>query len=169
MLSLDAEANIRDNQGEVSDYANYFRNTETTAEGASSRGLLARDKGRKGFAIESGASDDLYALYVAGKITAEKAVAIAEGAPSHVEKQALGIRYAENHPADAVVQYMKSLSENHHRPRRMACWTVWIPMRVRHRGGRRRPGLCVDGGVAQRQSGGSGQQHSPPPGRCGQA
>jgi hypothetical protein len=36
----------------------------------------------------------------------------------------------------------------------MACWTVRMPMRVRHRGGRRRPGLCVDGGVVQRQRGG---------------
>ena len=35
-------------------------------------------------------------------------------------------------------------------PRFCACFQVWIPCRVRHRGGRHRPGRCVEGGVVQR-------------------
>lgn len=107
--TLDAEANIRDNQGEVSDYANYFRNSDISKEEASRRGLLSRDKGRKGYAIGSRASDDLYAAFQAGDITADKAAAIADGAPNHPEKQALGIRFAEKHNAAEVQQYMKAL------------------------------------------------------------
>jgi hypothetical protein len=107
---LDAEANILDNQGEVSDYANYFRNSEITEEEASSRGLLYNDKGRKGWALGKYAADDLYAAYVAGEITLSKAVAIADGAPSHAEKQSLGIQYSDKHNADETAEYMKAIS-----------------------------------------------------------
>ena len=67
-------------RGAFLDHANYFRHIDITPEEASSRGLLARDKGRKGFAVGRYASDDLYALYRAGKISESKAAVIADEA-----------------------------------------------------------------------------------------
>ena len=51
--------------------------TGRTAEEASRRGLLSRDKGRKGFAVGARASDNLQAP---GKISPDKAAAVAGGA-----------------------------------------------------------------------------------------
>lgn len=83
-MTLDAEMNIRDGQGTVSDYANYFRNTEVTEEAARARGLLSRAKGQAGWALGKNASTDLYALYRAGKVSEAQAVAIAQAAPTSV-------------------------------------------------------------------------------------
>jgi hypothetical protein len=102
-ITFDAEANIRDGQGSVSDYANYFRNSDITPEEASGRGLLARDKGRKGFAIGRNASDDLYALYRGGKINETRAAAIAEAAPGQPELQGVGIRAANEGASPAEI------------------------------------------------------------------
>ena len=77
VFTLDAEANIRDNQGKVKDYVNYFQNTKTTEEEASGRGLLARDKGRKGFFIGRYAAPNVLSAYQDGKIPAGKAAVIA--------------------------------------------------------------------------------------------
>ena len=95
-ITFDAEANIRDGQGTVGDYANYFRNSDITPEEASSRGLLARDKGRKGYALGQYASDDLYALYRSGKISESKAASIADGAQGNDDLQNVGIRAAQS-------------------------------------------------------------------------
>ncbi|MFA6927259.1 MAG: hypothetical protein WCQ69_09700, partial [Bacteroidales bacterium] len=108
-MTIDAESNIRDGQGRVSDYATYFRNTDITAEEASSRGLLARDKGRKGFILGRAATPDLYAYYRAGKISENKAVAIADAAPGHPELQAIGMERAKTHSADEISQYLKTM------------------------------------------------------------
>ena len=108
-ITFDAESNIRDGQGSVKDYANYFRNTNTDLQEASSRGLLGRDKGRKGFSIGKYASDDLYSVYRDGKINDSKAAAISESAPNNPGVQQVGIRYAEKHNAEETRQYMRSL------------------------------------------------------------
>lgn len=106
---FDAEANIRDGQGKVSDYANYFRQQAgITREEASRRGLLSRKQGRSGFTLGQDASDDLYALYRAKRISEAKAVAIAEAAPGNQGLQALGIQYAASHDADETAQYLKA-------------------------------------------------------------
>jgi len=108
-LTFDAESNIRDNQGSAKDYANYFRHSETTFEEASSRGLLARDKGRAGFDIGKYAGDDLYAVFADGKISEAKAAAIARAAPSNPGLQAVGIEHAKSHTAAETANYMRSV------------------------------------------------------------
>ncbi len=108
-LTFDAESNIRDNQGSAKDYANYFRHSETTFEEASSRGLLARDKGRAGFDIGKFAGDDLYAVFTDGKISEAKAAAIARAAPSNPGLQAVGIEHAKSHTAAETENYLRSV------------------------------------------------------------
>jgi hypothetical protein len=108
-VQLDAESNIRDGQGDVSDYANYFRHSKITSDEASSRGLLARHKGRAGYAIGKNASDDLYALYRAEKIGDAKAAAIATTAPGDQALQQIGIKYAlKGESAAYIVNVMKA-------------------------------------------------------------
>lgn len=90
---LDAELNIRDNQGETSDYANYFRNTpDITEEDAQSRGLLARSKGRAGFRIARDASEDVFALHQSKRLSDAQAEAVAAAAPGNDAAQRLGVR-----------------------------------------------------------------------------
>ena len=80
LARLDAELNIRDEQGSVADYANYFKNSGITKEAADAGGLLARAKGQTGFAIARDASDDVYAAHSASLISDEAARSIAEAA-----------------------------------------------------------------------------------------
>lgn len=106
-MTFDAEANIRDGQGSIKDYANYFRNTNVTKEQASSRGLLARDKGRKGFAIGKFASDALYTLYRNDGIGEGKAAAIAEAGAGDPAAQDLGIKKAKDLSAQELSDYIR--------------------------------------------------------------
>lgn len=108
-MTFDAESNIRDGQGSVRDYGNYFRNTDITEEQASGRGLLARDKGRKGFAIGKYASDGLYALYRNKKIAEAKAATIAAVAEGDERLQDLGILKAKELNAEELANYLRIL------------------------------------------------------------
>jgi hypothetical protein len=107
--TFDAEANIRDGQGSVRDYVNYFRFSDLTREGASSRGLLSRDKGRTGFAIGRYASNGNLSLYLSGQIGEKKAAAIAEAAPNDEGLQALGIKKARALSAEELFSYVSLL------------------------------------------------------------
>jgi hypothetical protein len=91
---LDAELNIRDNQGSIADYANYFRNSGITQEAAQARGLLARGAGKAGFAIARGGGESLFALHQSGRLTDAQAQAIAEAAPGNEGFQRVGIQNA---------------------------------------------------------------------------
>lgn len=91
---LDAELNIRDEQGSVGDYANYFKNSDISETEANTRGLLARAKGKAGFSIAKGASDDLFALHQAGRLSDAQADAISRAAPGYPALQAVGIKSA---------------------------------------------------------------------------
>lgn len=94
-ITLDAEFNIRDGNGSVDDYANYIENTpQLTEEEARARGLLDRAKGEAAWSLARLASNDLKALYRAGKIQEREAVAIASAAPGDVGTQAIGIKSA---------------------------------------------------------------------------
>lgn len=111
-MQFDAEANIRDDQGKVFDYATYFRNSNITQDEASGRGLLARDKGRKGFSIGKNAEADLFALFADGKITAAKAAEVADGAPGNAELQGVALRYAladSRRSADDIANYIRAI------------------------------------------------------------
>ncbi|MFA4972523.1 MAG: hypothetical protein WC683_07900 [bacterium] len=110
-MTFDAEANIRDGQGSVRDYANYFKHSAISEEEASSRGLLSRDKGRKGFAIGKYASDGLYALYRNGEIGEEKAAAIAAAAPTNEALQDAGIQKAKELTSQELTNYLAILKQ----------------------------------------------------------
>jgi hypothetical protein len=109
--TFDAESNIRDGQGDVSDYANYFRNSPQLTEAqAAAGGLLARAKGQAGFDLGKHAGDDLYALYQNGKIAEPKAVAIARAAPGNPDLQALGIHQAAvGRSVPEIVNFIKAV------------------------------------------------------------
>jgi len=94
-LVFDAASNIRDGQGDVEDYADFFRNTPNLGETEALKGgLLARAKGRSGWNIGKSASNDVYALFKAGKISSAQAEAISLAAPNNTSAQAIGSRYA---------------------------------------------------------------------------
>lgn len=81
--AMGAELNISEGSGTVDDYARFFREasiseSQATEEEASRRGLLSRNKGSQGYSIGKYASDDLYTAYFGGKVSADKAAAIAD-------------------------------------------------------------------------------------------
>ncbi len=102
--TFDAESNIRDGNGTVRDYAHFFRNKEISEPEAIERGLIAREKGRKGWDIGRNSSDALYDLYRNGKISEDKAAAIAQNAPKNpdVQKAALAKRTQMTAPELAI-------------------------------------------------------------------
>lgn len=69
---LDAELNIRDGQGKVIDYVDFFREGYYTEEQARAKGLLARTPGRRGYRIANSGSDTLIAALRAGRIPTPK-------------------------------------------------------------------------------------------------
>lgn len=92
-MVLDAELNIRDEQGSIADYVQYFKAFGLSKEAADARGLLDRAKGRSGFAIARDASPDLLAAHRAGVVSDEAALAISVAAPENVSLQNLGMRF----------------------------------------------------------------------------
>jgi hypothetical protein len=93
-LVFDAEANIRDGQGEVRDYAHNFRHARISEAAAVQRGLLSRASGRDGWALGVNASDDLHTTYRNKAISEKAAVAIATIAPQDTPAQRVGIRFS---------------------------------------------------------------------------
>lgn len=112
-LVFDAEANIRDGQGTVEDYAHYFKNIQgLTEQEARSRGLLSRAKGRAGWDLAKIASDDLYASWKAGQISEAQALAICRAAPGNPGAQAVGLRFAKRvKDPDALGALVKRAAE----------------------------------------------------------
>jgi molybdopterin converting factor small subunit len=92
-LTFDAEQNIKDNQGSNFDYANYFRNTNITAEEAKARGLLRGEKANTAFLLGKSATDSTFNAYRIGQIGFKQAKAIAEAAPKNEALQNEGLRY----------------------------------------------------------------------------
>jgi hypothetical protein len=107
-LTLDAELNIRDENGTTKDYSNYFRNAALSYDQARERSLLSRAKGRAGFSIGAMGSDDLYALHQAGKLSDAKAEAIALAAPRDVDLQRIGLAYAKDFSPEALTQLIRT-------------------------------------------------------------
>jgi len=90
--TLDAELNIRDEQGKVKDYVNYFKASGTDRETAESKGLLGRVKGKRGFAIANQGSDALIAALNGDQIGDEAAYYIALNAPNDERLQGVGLQ-----------------------------------------------------------------------------
>ena len=109
-ITLDAEFNIRDGNGSVNDYATYFENIPALTEAeARARGLLDRAKGNAAWHLAKSASDDLKALYRAGKVGQDKAVAIAALAPGDAGAQQVGIKYAlAGKPVEFISNLMRA-------------------------------------------------------------
>jgi hypothetical protein len=89
---LDAELNIRDQQGKVKDYVAYFENAGISEADAESRGLLARAPGKQGFAIATRGSPELVAAHRADVVPDAGAAAIANAAPGDSRLQAVGLK-----------------------------------------------------------------------------
>lgn len=88
--ALDAELNIRDGQGKVGDYVQYFQGTGLTRAEAESRGLLARSTGQRAFTLAADGGPELIAAHRAGQLSDDAAVAIARAAPGDGRLQAVG-------------------------------------------------------------------------------
>jgi Large polyvalent protein associated domain 38/ADP-Ribosyltransferase in polyvalent proteins len=89
---LDAELNIRDNQGKVKDYVNYFKAAGIDRNAAKSRGLLDRETGERAFSVATEGSDALIAAVRADQVGDEAAFLIASNAPNDERLQAVGLR-----------------------------------------------------------------------------
>ena len=98
MQLLDAELNIRDNQGSERDFAAYFRHSGYDREGSEARGLLRGDKAKLGFALGRLATDNTYALYRADAYDHRALAAIAESAPGDERLQAIGVATLHANP-----------------------------------------------------------------------
>jgi hypothetical protein len=109
-IIFDAESNIRDNQGEVKDYAYYFRNAPLDRGAAEKRGLLRGTKANSGWHLGRDASDDLFTLYANGQIGEAKAVAIARGAPGNPAAQASAMRVARGKTTEELELYASNLN-----------------------------------------------------------
>ena len=109
-LTLDAELNIRDGQGSIKDYANYFRTSQVDREAATQGGLLSRAKGRAGFEIGRSAGNDLFAAFANDAVSADKAAAIAAAAPNNDTLQRAALGRAGNMNADQLGGFVRALS-----------------------------------------------------------
>lgn len=91
---FDAEQNIRDGQGEIDDYANYFRQAKLSPEEASERGLMRDEKGQQGYAIGTHGSPEVFDGYMNGILSSKQAASIAMAAPGNEAVQRAGIKLA---------------------------------------------------------------------------
>jgi hypothetical protein len=109
--ALDAEANIRGEKGSITDYARYFRGKGMSAEDATTRGLLSRPKGKSGFSVGNDASDSLYNLLTAGKISDKAAAEIALNAPKNEAVQVAAASRAGSMTPEELGQLSRTLSD----------------------------------------------------------
>lgn len=108
---LDAELNIREGQGSVADYAQHIKAAGYSRETADERGLLARAKGKAGFAIANNGSDTLIANHRSGLLSDEAALSISLAAPNVERLQSLGIQMVQSGKSILMaVNTMKSVS-----------------------------------------------------------
>lgn len=103
--------NIKDNQGSIKDYADYFRSTDMTEDAAKKEGLLTEEKGRMGFAIGRYATDELYNAHKAGEVSDRKAATIAYIARGDKALEAAGIRAAKNMGAEQLGEFLRLLKK----------------------------------------------------------
>lgn len=107
---LDAELNIRDGQGKVRDYIDYFTHSGIDEGQATDKGLLARSIGQRAFAIATQGSEDLIAAHRAEIISDQAAADIAALAPGNAAMQAVGIRaIQEGKPIQTAVNTMRAV------------------------------------------------------------
>jgi hypothetical protein len=110
----DAELNVRDDQGQVKDYVNYFKESGMDRQTAESKGFLARDKGKRGFTIGNQGSDELIESLRADQISDEAAFYIALNAPNDAKLQTVGMKAVKDgksvNMATNMMQAVKTLA-----------------------------------------------------------
>jgi hypothetical protein len=89
--SLDAILNIRDGQGKVIDYVDYFKTNNINPTEAQAAGLVARNPGKRSYAIAARGGETLIAQIRAGAITDTAAEDIANAAPGDDALQAVAL------------------------------------------------------------------------------
>lgn len=106
--SLDAELNIRDGNGKVKDYVQYFQNPafdgEAGRQTADARGLLARATGQRAYTISRQGTPELIAAHRADRISDEAAYKLAEAAPNDLRLQTLGMKLLQDGKSIALAQ-----------------------------------------------------------------
>lgn len=92
---IDAELNIRDEKGSLSDVARYFKHLgkDVTPEGAAARGLTQRELGRNAMKLARNAHPDVYTLHQKKALGDAEALAIINSTPVK-SMQAVGIELA---------------------------------------------------------------------------
>ena len=109
-MMLDAELNIRDGQGKVKDYVDYFTHSEISEDEAERRGLIARSIGQRAFAIASKGSEELITLHRNEIISDQAAAEIASIAPNNSAMQAVGLRVLQdNKPLNNALNTIKAV------------------------------------------------------------
>jgi diguanylate cyclase (GGDEF)-like protein len=108
-----ARLNIKEGGGEIDDYAAFIRFTDISEEKAEANSLLNSDKAKKGFAIGKYAGEDLYAMYLDGKIKDNMAAIIAKGAPDNAEIQAEAIKQSKSMTQESLELWLNNIMLMH--------------------------------------------------------
>ena len=109
-MMLDAELNIRDGQGKVKDYVDYFTHSEISEEEADRRGLISRAIGQRAFAIASKGSEELITLHRNEIISDQAAAEISSIAPNNSAMQAVGLRVLQdNKPLNNALNTIRAV------------------------------------------------------------
>ena len=90
--TLDSELNIRDGQGKVKDYVDYFKGSKITREEAVGKGLLARALGKRAYGIATQGEEELIAAVRGDQISDEAAYNITINAPNDARLQSVGLQ-----------------------------------------------------------------------------
>ena len=106
--TMDAEINIRDGQGTVADYVNYFQGAQLSKEDADARGLT-RGKGEEAIEIATNGSPELIAAHRAKQVSDDLAATVAVEAPNDARIQAVAIKAAQNKSAAEALNLMRAV------------------------------------------------------------
>lgn len=106
--------NIRDEQGDIQDYAEFVRSENMDEATAEAEGLLSRNKGRKGFLIGKYASDNLFSQVRDGSFPTGSAAVIADVARGDEALEAAGIRSAKTMSEIQLREFLKLLKNTPH-------------------------------------------------------
>ena len=107
---MDAELNIRDGKGKVTDYVNYFREAGNrfglTEQDYKDRGLLDSEKGRKAYTVSVQGSDDLIQALRGRQVKEDTAYRIADAVPNDPRLQALGLKLVNEKPLEQAINIL---------------------------------------------------------------
>ena len=102
--------NIRDEQGDIEDYAEFIRNEKMDEARAEKEGILKRQKGKTGFTIGRYSSDNLYHRFHSGDMNAATAATIADIARGDESLEGAGIKAAKDGmPVSQLREFLKLL------------------------------------------------------------